>query len=278
MPNQHDDTDALSAGLLSAAEGAAYEVVNASGCGPIVLVCEHASPMIPAALNGLGLDELARSSHAAWDIGAFAVALRLSALFDAPLVASRVSRLVYDCNRAPGAPGAITPKSEIYDVPGNVGLSAAATQLREVGVYHPFRRALERTLAGSIARAAQADAPPVILVTMHSFTPVYYGVQRKVELGVLHGQDDRLAQTMLPAAQASGWAAELNAPYGPTDGVSHTLDIHGAAGGVLNVMFELRNDLISDEAGCDAAAQMLHSVIASGLPAVAQESQAKRVR
>lgn len=277
MANQHDNTGPLSAGLLSAAEGAACEVVNPSGCGPIVLVCEHASSMIPASLNGLGLDEASRKSHAAWDIGAYEVSLRLSALFDAPLVASRVSRLVYDCNRAPGAPGAISPKSEIHDVPGNVGLSAAAIRQREDEIYHPFRRALARTLADSIDRAAQAGAPPVILVTVHSFTPVYYGKPRAVELGVLHGQDDRLARTMLPAALASSWVAELNAPYGPTDGVSLTLDHHGAANGVLNVMFELRNDLISDAAGCDAAAQMLHGVIASGLPA-AESQQAKRAR
>ena len=37
----------------------------------------------------------------------------------------------------------------------------------------------------------------------------------------------------------------LNEPYGPEDGVSHTLDIAGAAQGLLSVMIEVRNDLIT---------------------------------
>jgi predicted N-formylglutamate amidohydrolase len=35
-----------------------------------------------------------------------------------------------------------------------------------------------------------------------------------------------------------------NQPYGPEDGVTHTLRLHALPLGLLNVMIEIRNDLI----------------------------------
>jgi predicted N-formylglutamate amidohydrolase len=37
-----------------------------------------------------------------------------------------------------------------------------------------------------------------------------------------------------------------NDPYGPADGVTHTLKEHGLSNGLLNVMIEVRNDLIAN--------------------------------
>ena len=104
---------------------AAVEVLNPNGAGPAVLLCEHASAHIPAAYRGLGLSPAERKSHAVWDPGACALARRLSALLDVPLIAGAVSRLVFDCNRPPEAPSAMVERSELIDVPGNRNLTAA---------------------------------------------------------------------------------------------------------------------------------------------------------
>ena len=64
----------------------AVTVVTEGGASPIVLICEHASNHIPAAYAGLGLTPEHLTRHIAWDIGAAALARRLSALLDAPLV------------------------------------------------------------------------------------------------------------------------------------------------------------------------------------------------
>ena len=80
------------------------EVVNRTGRGPVVLVCDHASNHIPAGYNGLGLVPSEMTRHIAWDPGAMPVATAMSAALDAPLVASAVSRLVIDCNRPLDAP------------------------------------------------------------------------------------------------------------------------------------------------------------------------------
>ncbi|MFD2740310.1 N-formylglutamate amidohydrolase [Sulfitobacter aestuarii] len=216
------------------------EVYWAGAPGDLVLVCEHASAYIPPELHRLGLSDQDRYSHAAWDPGARGVALRMAELLDSVLVAGGVSRLVYDCNRPPEAPDAVPARSELIAVPGNVGLSAAARASRVATYYQPFRDALAREVA---ARTA-----PVI-VTIHSFTPVYNNQPREVEIGLLHDSDARLADAMLAcAAEHTRHDVQRNAPYGPQDGVTHTLRAHALGMGHLNVMIEIRNDLIASEA------------------------------
>jgi len=239
-------------------------VSRSDGQSPVVLVCEHASLHIPAELNGLGLDEAARRSHAAWDIGALGVAKAMSRRLDAALVASAVSRLAYDCNRPPEAPDAIPAESEVFAIPGNADLTPAERRRRIEAYYEPFRDAL----AAETARRVD----PVI-VTIHSFTPVYHGVARAVEIGVLHDADSRLADAMLDVVKladakldvADRYVVQRNAPYGPEDGVTHTLKLHALPAGRLNVMIEIRNDLIRSEAAQQAMAGTLSAWLATAL-------------
>ena len=212
------------------------ELMRPDGRGPVVLACEHASNAFPAPWGDLGLDAGARAAHIAWDPGARGVAARLSERLDAVLVAGTASRLIYDCNRPPEAPDAVLAFSEATAVPGNAGLSDAARRARAAAIHAPFHAAL----------AAALDArPSPVLVTVHSFTPVYLGRPRATEIGILHDADARLADAMLAAAPA-GRRVARNDPYGPADGVTHTLRRHALPGGRLNVMLEIRNDLIAD--------------------------------
>jgi predicted N-formylglutamate amidohydrolase len=97
-----------------------------------------------------------------------------------------------------------------------------------------------------------------ILVTIHSFTPVYHGAMRSVEIGVLHDSDTRLADAMLQAPQArTAYSVQRNQPYGIEDSVTHTLQEHAIKEGHLNVMLEIRNDLIETQEQQAAMADML---------------------
>ena len=89
--------------LLGDGEGHPALFVNENGTSPIVLVCEHASNLLPKSLGTLGLSDEDLQRHIAWDIGAEATARTLAKLLDAPLILQRYSRLVYDCNRPPEA-------------------------------------------------------------------------------------------------------------------------------------------------------------------------------
>ncbi len=240
--------------------GQAVQVTEASPDARTLIVCEHASCRIPASLGDLGLPSDVLCSHIAWDPGALGVAFELAKIMDAPLVHGQISRLVYDCNRPPEAHDSIPARSEVHDIPGNADLSDAERQARIDQVYVPFRDHLSGEIT---ARRGHLD----LMVTVHSFTPVYHGAPRPVELGILHGRDDRFAQAMLAAKPAEfEYDVRLNEPYAASDGVAHTLDIQGVNNGLLNVMLEIRNDLITtaddQTAWATVLAPWLHATLA----------------
>ena len=213
--------------------------ISSNGTAPrLLIVCEHASNHIPKSLNRLGLNAQVAKSHIAWDPGARGVALRLSEAFDAVLVEGTVSRLVYDCNRPPEADSAMPQRSEIFDIPGNHGLGERDREERVAKVYQPFAEALSNQIVKHRATLEQ-------MVTIHSFTPVFHGKPRDVEIGILHGRDPSFAQRMMSTIPAGRpYDVRLNEPYAASDGVAHTLDAHGAANALSSVMIEIRNDLI----------------------------------
>lgn len=244
------------------------EIVNPKGAGPVVLLCEHASNHIPDSYDGLGLAPGDAESHAAWDPGARELALFLSAALDAPLVAGHVSRLVYDCNRPPEDASAMPEKSELIAVPGNRGLSDAQRQQRIDSVYRPFCAAVSGVIA-----ARQDSGTPTALVTVHSFSPLWYGTPRTVEIGILHDSDSRMADAMLDrAGDLPHRRIGRNDPYGPQDGVTHSLRLHGLAHGLPNVMIEVRNDLLHAPGAVRVIADELLALLRPALAAAAPAS------
>lgn len=227
--------------LIESGFGSAVAVRPAPDAAQILLICEHGSHRVPPALDDLGLSPDILKSHIGWDPGALGVAIALAEHLQAPLVHGLISRLVYDCNRPPDAPSAIPRHSAGHQVPGNENLSLAARQARITGIYRPFHDRLQAEIAArrNVLR---------LLVTVHSFTPVFLGQKRRVELGLLHGRDKRFARSMLDAPPlAPKRDIRMNEPYSAADGVAHTLDKHGTRNGLLNVMLEIRNDLIATE-------------------------------
>ncbi len=232
--------------------------INGQAGSRIVLVCEHASNHIPEKYAGLGLSDAEKTSHVAWDIGARGLAEFLSRKLDAVLVAGTVSRLVYDCNRPPEAPDAMPEKSEQIEVPGNRALSPDDRKQRVETIYEPFRATLADTIR------TRKGKP--ILITVHSFTPVYFGTYREVEVGIIHHADDRLAKSMVKhAAGRSDLKFALNEPYSQADGVAHTLMLHGTENGLVNAMIEVRNDLLETPEQQEAIADMLAALLRDSL-------------
>ena len=236
--------------LLGADEPHPATIINASGASAYVLICEHASNRIPKKLGSLGLSETDLSRHIAWDIGAEPTARILSKLLDAPLIIQRYSRLVYDCNRPPEAESAMPGLSEVFDIPGNKTLTPAAKISRTREIARPFHHAIEEFLD---ARAAEGKQ--TILASIHSFTPVYKGKKRELDVGFLFNRDPWLANFLIKVFPTE--KARLNEPYGPKDGVMHLMNLHAAPRGLKHVMIEIRNDLISDHAGHNAWANYL---------------------
>ncbi len=243
---------------------------NEAARGPIVLVCEHASNHIPAAWGDLGLTDEQRSAHIAWDPGALGLARGLARRLDAVLVHAPVSRVVYDCNRAPDMLGAMPARSEAHDIPGNAAISVQERLARTRAVYLPFHNGLHGLISQRIALGRR----PVV-VTIHSFTPVYFGKPRAVEFGVIHDADPAYAMAIVAAARAmTRLACDLNAPYSAADDVTHTLRVMATPYGLPNAMLEVRNDLIATAADQEAMAETLAPVLNMGLVEIQRQAKA----
>ena len=229
---------------------------NAGGKSPFLLTCDHYGRLIPKMLGDLGLPEEERRRHIGWDIGIAGVAERMATALDAHLVAQRYSRLVIDCNRPPQAASSIPVISEATTVPGNEGLSIEAAASRRELIFDSYHRRID-----DVIDARLSAGQPTVLVSLHSFTPVYAGVSRPWHIGTLYQRD-----TVLPPLVLQGLRAEPdlvvgdNEPYAVSDDTDYTIPVHGEKRGLMNTGIEIRQDLISDAAGETAWAERLTRV------------------
>jgi predicted N-formylglutamate amidohydrolase len=245
--------------LLAPDEPSPVRILRPEGKSDLLLAADHAGRLIPRALGTLGLDEVERGRHIAWDIGIAGVTEQLAELLDATAVLQVYSRLVIDCNRTLHHPTSIPPISESTPIPGNESLSTAERDARRLAVFDPYHAAL----AGLIDQR-KAAGRRTVLVAMHSFTPVFKSVARRVEVGVLFHHETPLSRIMLELLQAEGdLVVGANEPYAITGDSDYTVPVHGEARGLDHVEIEIRQDLIGDAAGQAAWARRMARLLSS---------------
>lgn len=257
--------DARSVTLLADDEPRPFHLVNATGGAPLVLVCEHAGRLVPRALGTLGLPRDAFDRHIAFDLGAAALARELAVRLDAPLALQPWSRLVCDCNRRPDVPSFAPEVSEDTAVPGNRGLDAAARRARVEAIFQPFHEGVRALVEERLARHGT-----IAFVSVHSFTPVFLGVRREVELGLLFNRDRRLA--LAAGRRLRRWndvRVADNEPYRMDDDSDYTVPVHAERRGLPYLELEVRNDLLATVADrrrwADCLAEALRPAIAEVL-------------
>src|SRR5450755_3899525 len=215
---------------------------NAAGGSPFLLTCDHYGRLTPQRLGDLGLPASELTRHIAWDIGIAGVAEALSRQLNAHLIAQRYSRLVIDCNRPPGAPSSIPRVSEAPTIPANEALSRDAAEVID---------------------ARLREGVPTVLVSLHSFTPVYAGIARPWHIGTLYQRDTGLPQLLLKQLRGEGdLVVGDNEPYAVSDETDYTIPVHGEARGLINTGIEIRQDLIADPAGQQQWADRLARIFA----------------
>lgn len=230
--------------LLTPIEPPAVTELRRDGRSDFVILVDHASRRIPERLGTLGLPESELSRHIACDIGALAVAQRLSAALDAPLVAQNYSRLVIDCNRDPVTESAIPAVSEVTPIPGNRSLSPKERQDRVDAVFTPYHEHIRQLLDERDRQGRRA-----ILIAQHSMTDCFKGKRREMQMAVMYNRDGRFAQPLREALSIGGVVVADNEPYAMTDATDFTLPHHGEKRGLPHVGIEVRQDLVGDEAG-----------------------------
>jgi predicted N-formylglutamate amidohydrolase len=231
--------------ILAPDEPPPFLEARRQGRSNFVIVVDHASARIPRGLDNLGVSASELHRHIAWDIGALAVAQRVSAALDAPLVAQNYSRLVIDCNRDPKVATSIPTISELTEIPGNVALGEADREARRREIFAPYH---DRVRALLDERAAAGR--PTILVAQHSMTNVYKGSSREMHAAVLYNRDRRFAGLVLDMLRReTGLVVADNQPYFVTDETDYSIPRHGEARGLPHVEIEIRQDLLLDAAG-----------------------------
>ena len=241
----------LETSLLGPTEPAAFEVIEDERQSPFLITCDHAGRRLPSALGSLGLPESELRRHIAWDLGAAEVTRALARELGAFAILQTYSRLVIDCNRPLGVESSIPLVSENTTIPGNHGLSAAAAAARARAVFQPYH---DRIVSEFERRARVAQ--PTVLIAMHSFTPSYKGVSRPWHAGMLYNRDARLGRALLAKLREEpGLVIGDNEPYSVSDLSDYGVVVYGEGRAIPHVEIEIRQDLLSDEAGQSAWAQ-----------------------
>lgn len=238
---------------LDADEVGPVHELNPDSASPFLFTSDHYGRIIPRMLGDLGLPASELTRHIAWDIGIAGVAERVATAMNAHLIAQRYSRLVIDCNRPPDAVSSIPLISEATTIPGNDGLTPAARAKRRELFFDPYHHRIDAVIDNRL-KAGQ----PTVLVSLHSFTPVYAGIQRPWHIGTLYQHDRHLPPLLLQHLHAEGdLVVGDNEPYAVSDATDYTIPVHGERRGLMNTGIEIRQDLITDVSGQVAWAERL---------------------
>ena len=199
-----------------------FIVDEENGTSAFLFVADHAGRRMPRRLGQLGLPSAELDRHIAWDIGAGAVACLLGKALNAVVVRQTYSRLVIECARL----------NEIFKP------------------YHD-RIAQELDRRSAAGRAA-------VLISVHSFTPVFKAVTRPWHVGVLHNRDPSFAHGLLALLnREEGLIVGDNEPYSLSDESDYTIPVHGELRGLPHAEIEIRQDLITEETGQSKWAALL---------------------
>jgi len=230
---------------------------NPDSASSFLFTCDHYGRMIPAILGDLGLPKSELERHIAWDIGIAGVAARLTQAMGAHLIAQRYSRLVIDCNRPFESPGSIPLISEATEIPGNSGLDNSQIIARRRAIFEPYHARIAEALD---RRAAKGQT--TILLSLHSFTPVYAGVARPWHVGTLHQNGHGMPPLLLELLRAEGsLVVGDNEPYAVGDTTDYTIPVHAERRGLINSGIEIRQDLIAQESGQTEWAERLERIL-----------------
>ncbi len=226
-----------------------FERIKAAHNPNFLLLCDHAGNDVPPGWGTLGLPPERLEEHIAWDIGAANVTRRLAGLLGAPALLSRYSRIFIDCNRALGKEKLTPEESDGVIVPGNVALDAEEKSRRANIAYHPYHQAVREML--------DFLSDPIV-IAMHSCTPVFGGVARPWHVGVLWSEDEASARRVMAGlAEDASIHVGDNQPYSALEMPGYTVEEVIAPRKLRHVIIEIRQDLISDDAGAAAWAERL---------------------
>ncbi|MCA9036988.1 MAG: N-formylglutamate amidohydrolase [Planctomycetaceae bacterium] len=184
----------------------------------VVVTCEHGGNHIPADYQPLFANaSKVLSSHRGWDPGALGIARTFASDLKAPLYFSTISRLLVELNRS-------TWHKQLFSE-FTVGLSGSERQLILEKYYRPYRKRVTDFICSQLDQGNN-----VVHISMHSFTPVFDGVCRTTDIGLLYDPRRKTEKDLCREwkrnlrAVFPGWRLHCNQPYrGAADGLTTQL-------------------------------------------------------
>ncbi|MGV3548562.1 N-formylglutamate amidohydrolase [Rhizobium sp.] len=223
----------------------AFETIEGNNDLGLLILADHATNRLPPEYGHLGLAPSAFLRHIAYDIGVEPLTRALAATLGAPAVMSCFSRLLIDPNRGEDDPTLIMKISDGAIIPRNYPMTAAEADFRLTHFHRPYHDAVSR----KIAEIEQATGRAPLVMSMHSFTPIWKTAVRPWHAGILWDSDARVARPLIEAIGAQpGIVCGDNEPY---DGAlrGDTMYRHCMKSGIPHALIEVRQDLIADDEG-----------------------------
>jgi predicted N-formylglutamate amidohydrolase len=215
----------------------AFETIMGEPDSPIFLTCEHASTRLPTLWQWPVQDTRLLGTHWAFDLGAREVVFELAEALQSSAVLSRFTRLLVDPNREEDHRDLFRGFADGAAILLNQAVTAEDRAARLARYYRPYHTAVDAALAGN-------RAP--ILLSIHSFTPLYEGVAREVQLGVLFNREERAADRLADALARQFEGVARNEPWSGRDGLIFSAESHAERHGRIALELEVRQDLATD--------------------------------
>jgi len=215
----------------------AFEVVvGGFGEARVMLTCEHATERMPGGWSWHPGDSWLRGTHWTHDLGAANLTRELVGRWGATAVLSRFTRLLTDPNRPEGHPDMFRQAAEARPIQMNQGLSDEERERRLARLYRAYHAEVDTRIRNSSAE---------VLFAVHSFTPVYEGDHRELEIGILYDIEEELAEHVVKRIERAGMKVALNEPYSGKEGLMYSADRHASDHDKQAIEIEVRQDLLT---------------------------------
>ncbi|HMY57161.1 MAG TPA: N-formylglutamate amidohydrolase [Pseudomonadota bacterium] len=215
----------------------AYECLSGDADSPLLLTCEHASQRFPSGYALQARDNRLVDTHWAFDLGARELTHELASALSATAVLANFSRLLIDPNREEHHPDLLRTTADGEAILLNQNVTASDRLHRTVSYYRPYHEAVDAALARSNAS---------VLLSIHTFTPIYEGQPRTVELGVLFDRDESQAESLLSSLRAVFPHVAANQPWSGKLGLIYSAESHAHRFGRTALELEVRQDRAQD--------------------------------
>ena len=217
----------------------------------LLIVADHASNYIPKKYNNLGLEKGDVFTHKAYDPGVKELAINLSNKLNSQLVLGQFSRLLIDCNRDEDDPTLISAISDRKIILGNKKITKQEKNYRINKMYRPYHEKIKKKILENKIN---------MIISLHSFNPIFKGKKRFLKYGILSNEDRRLSDLILNELKKGKKIVGDNEPYKGSL-IGDTLYKHALKRGIHHSLIEIRNDLLSNVKKIDQVSNLMYRVI-----------------